>query len=192
MHLSDILATEQLSQRPAHPLRAAPAPAVAAERDQGDTVVPFRARAAQAMALCGAQSAGVSLFDPDGNDELTWIATTGALARFEGQRLVRHSSMCGICFEYRDVQLFIAPHRYFTWMRDLGILAGEALVAPLLGPTGALYGTIWVMAHDDPDIHFNRQDANLLSELGKGMYNRVRVLEAARREAAGKPPPTSI
>jgi len=187
MHLSDILATEQLSQRPPHVLRAAPPP-VPAPEGQGDAVGPFRARAAQAMALCGAQSAGISLFDPDGNDELTWIATTGALARFEGQRLVRHASMCGICFEYRDVQLFIAPHRYFQWMQDIGVLAREALVAPLLGPTGALYGTIWVMAHDDPDIAFNRQDANLLSELGKGMYSKVWALEAARREAGAKPP----
>ena len=184
MHLSDILATEQLSQRPAHPLRAAPAPAAVAEAAQGDPVGPFRARAAQAMALCGAQSAGVSLFDPAGNDELTWVATTGALARFEGQRLVRHASMCGICFEYRDAQLFIAPHRYFTWMRDLGILAREALVAPLLGPTGALYGTIWVMAHDGSDIQFNRQDASLLSELGKGMYSKVWALEAAGKRSS--------
>ncbi len=185
MHLSDTLATGLLATRlRARTLRPAPAPAAA---PTDDTLAHIRARCERAMQLCEAESAGVSVFDTGAADALVWIATTGAMRVHEGQRFVMHDSMCGICFSYRDSQLFIQPQRYFDWMEAAGLVVEEALVVPLFGPYGSLYGTLWVMTHGPGGTAFDAEDARILHDLGKGMYARIWAHDAARRLAAESP-----
>lgn len=186
MHLSDTLATELLDarvrDRHGMPVTEKPTPG-----DKLDALSAIRTRCFQAMALSGAQSAGVSIFDQSQADSLIWIASCGVLAPSEGQRLVRNDSMCGICFAYRAPQLFLSPQRYFLWMAQAGIKVAEALVVPLFGPYGALYGTVWVMTHEQSATHFDREDARALAELGKGMYARIWAYDAARALAGENP-----
>lgn len=190
MLLSDTLATELLCtrerERSLQPGALAP-PAATARPDADDALGAIRARCAQAMALCGAQSAGVSIFNNAHHDELAWIATCGVLSPFEGLHFVRRDSMCGICFEYREAQLFLRPQRYFNWMQQACIVVEEALVVPLFGPYGALYGTLWAMTHDSGGVHFDRRDAQALAELGKGMYARIWAHDAVRALAGENP-----
>ncbi|HEX8612088.1 MAG TPA: hypothetical protein VF800_12445 [Telluria sp.] len=135
----------------------------------------LRARCEDALVRCSAQSAGVSIFDNNDLDELTWGAAVGALAPYEGRRFPRSNSPCGLCFAYRSTQLFVQPHRYFAWMAQNNVHISEALVTPLIGQFGAFYGTIWVMSHDDTDIHFNLDDAHTLADLSRGLASTIRL-----------------
>ncbi|NHZ36981.1 hypothetical protein [Massilia rubra] len=135
----------------------------------------LRARCEEALLRCSAQSAGISIFDNNDLDELTWAATAGALAPYEGRRFPRSNSPCGLCFSYRSTQLFVRPHQYFHWMAENNVHINEALVTPLIGQFGAFYGTIWVMSHDDMDIHFNRDDADTLADLSRGLASTIRL-----------------
>lgn len=128
----------------------------------------LQSRCDQAAEFCSAQSAGVSIFRPDGFDELTWVVTSGQLGRYTQRRFPRTASPCGVCFEYRAPQLFLKPEHYFPWMKEAGIVAREWLVAPIVGSYGAFVGTIWVVSHSH-DTKFDRQDANVLLMLGKTM-----------------------
>lgn len=182
MSLSEIIATDQLESRPRRNGDKAGiglAPRVVPQ--EGVTLRDaLRARCDEALRRCAAQSAGISIFDNDDLDELTWAATAGVLAPYEGRRFPRSDSPCGICFSYRSTQLFLHPHLYFHWMADNDVFISEALVAPLIGQFGAFYGTIWVMSHDDPDIHFNLDDADVLADLSRGLASTIRLNDAAR------------
>ena len=186
MHLSDTLATGLLAtrRREHHP---APAPPPAPPVNADDTLSQIRARCERAMQLCESESAGLSVFNSRAPDELVWIATTGAMRTHEGQRFVMHDSMCGVCFSYRETQLFLQPQRYFQWMEAAGLVVEEALVVPLFGPYGSLYGTLWVMTHEHGGTAFDAEDARALHDLGKGMYARIWAHDAARRLAGEDP-----
>ncbi|MCE3607869.1 hypothetical protein LXA47_30340 [Massilia sp. P8910] len=185
MRLSDIIATEQLEERPrtgaarlearAVP-RAVPQPGASLR----DALHP---RCEEALLRCSAQSAGISIFDNDDLDELTWAATAGVLGPFEGRRFPRSNSPCGLCFSYRKTQLLLQPHRYFAWMAQTGVSINEALVVPLIGQFGAFYGTIWVMSHDNLEIHFTLDDADILADLSRGLASTIRLNDYGR--AAG-------
>ncbi|NHZ96003.1 hypothetical protein [Massilia sp. CCM 8734] len=177
MSVSEIIATNQLELRPrkhaGHPVMRG-MPRVVAQ--DGVTLRDaLRARCEEALLRCSAQSAGISIFDNNDFDELTWAATAGALAPYEGRRFPRSNSPCGLCFSYRSTQLFVRPHQYFHWMAENNVHINEALVTPLIGQFGAFYGTIWVMSHDDMDIHFNRDDADTLADLSRGLASAIRL-----------------
>ncbi len=177
MSLSEIIATDQLHSRPRKgagnaPVRSMPR---VAPQDGVSLRDALRARCEEALLRCSAQSAGISIFDSNDLDELTWAATAGALAPYEGRRFPRSNSPCGLCFSYRSTQLFVQPHQYFHWMAENNVHINEALVSPLIGQFGAFYGTIWVMSHDDPGIHFNLDDADTLADLSRGLASTIRL-----------------
>lgn len=177
MSLSEIIATDQLQSRPrtrtGNPdIGAMPRPVP----QEGVTLrEALRARCEEALLRSSAQSAGISIFDTDDLDQLTWVATAGVLAPYEGRRFPRSDSPCGLCFSYRSTQLFKRPHQYFRWMAENRVVIEEALVAPLIGQFGAFYGTIWVMSHDDPGIHFDLDDADTLADLSRGLASIIRL-----------------
>lgn len=136
--LSDVLATYELSIREpglpnshSHPERSF--------REAGVHAVLDRARPGM-----GADSVGISIFDEQ-KDELTWAAISGELAPFEGRRFPRRHSMCGVCFQTAQSQLFVQPHRFFEWMSMSGIFAEEALITPLRGQRQLFFGTMWAI-----------------------------------------------
>lgn len=186
MSLSEIIATDQLQLRPRK--RAGDAGGRSVPRvvpQDGVTLQDaLRARCDEALLRCGAESAGISIFDHNDLDELTWAATVGVLAPYEGRRFPRSDSPCGVCFSYRSTQLFLRPHRYFGWMAQNDVIINEALVVPLIGQFGAFYGTIWVMSHDDPHIHFNLDDAEILAELSRGLASTIRLNQGGAEPGA--------
>ncbi|NHZ82068.1 hypothetical protein F2P44_22720 [Massilia sp. CCM 8695] len=187
MTLSEIIVTEQLERRPRGVARMATrAEPRAVPQDGASLRDILRARCEEALLRCSAQSAGISIFDNDDLDELTWAATVGVLGPFEGRRFPRSDSPCGLCFSYRKTQLLLKPHRYFAWMAQTGVPVNEALVAPLIGQFGAFFGTIWVMSHDDLDIHFNLDDADTLADLSRGLATTIRLNDSGRAAGAGK------
>jgi hypothetical protein len=150
MRLSDVLATPVLAEREhGHPAISGDASFDTAVR-QDDKRSPIGLIVADAMAVCGAQSAGISVFRRSVPDELTWIFAIGTLAEFQGRRFPLRHSICGVCFDYGSTQLFARPHRYFRWMAQAGISITETLVTPLTSVDGSLYGTIWTMYHSVP------------------------------------------
>ncbi|MDQ1832401.1 hypothetical protein [Massilia scottii] len=188
MTQSDIIATEQLELRPRTGVARTETRAVrrAMPQDGASLRDTLRPRCEEALLRCSAQSAGISIFDNDDLDELTWAATVGKLGPFEGRRFPRSNSPCGLCFSYRKTQLLLQPHRYFAWMAQTGVPVNEALVAPLIGQYGAFYGTIWVMSHDDLDIHFNLDDADTLADLSRGLATTIRLNDIGRNPVGNK------
>lgn len=118
-----------------------------------------------ALLLCGAQSAGVSIFSSKDCDELTWERVQGQLHACTGRRFPLRHSMCGICLERREPQLFRKPDVLFEWMGLNGIYADEALVVPLCGVGNDVYGTVWVFSHNE-STQFDQGHAKTLLQLG--------------------------
>lgn len=182
MQLSEVIATGMLASRRGHDV--ARSDAVAASAALPSLLgLSFKASARlltrHALLLCSSQSAGISVFDKGGNEELTWISVAGLLADFEGRRYPRRHSLCGVSFDSRAIELFVQPHRYFQWMQLARIVINEALVCPIFSPSGKLYGTIWVMSHDDDSIHFEEADARVLMQLAAVAGDAIRA-EAIR------------
>ena len=134
----------------------------------------------QAMLLCSAQSAGVSIFNSPDCEELTWEKVQGELSACTGRRFPLRHSMCGICLDRRVPQLFREPHDLFEWMGLNGIWVEEALVVPLCGVGNDMYGTIWVFAHEG-SAHYHQAHADMLLKLGIQATACVRMLR--EREA---------
>ena len=165
--ISDILVTPELRQRA---VRASdPAAEMALTRTFGrllgsEAASVYRTLCSEAKQRCQAQSAGVSIFEPDPLDELTWVAVEGTLANFEGGRFPRRNSMCGVCLEHRSPQLFANPHTFFSWLQATGHPVTEGLVVPLFNRQQSLVGTLWVMNHDRQQP-FDQGDADTLVRL---------------------------
>ncbi|MEJ7804693.1 MAG: hypothetical protein WKG03_02065 [Telluria sp.] len=131
----------------------------------GSRAQVLRSFSGQVLQLTGASAAGISIFNSRSCDELTWESVSGNMQEFTGRRFPLRNSMCGICLEKREPQLFRWPHRYFAWMAQNGILVAEALVVPLCGVGNDVYGTVWA-ATDTALGTFSRQHANDMLALG--------------------------
>lgn len=176
MQLSDVLITDLLAIR---------RPSAAGQPDAVPTIpvplmgsdLPVRAlltaRCRQAMALCGAHSAGISMFSPSGFDTLTWLGVVGELAPLDQHVFPRDDSACGICFSYRAPQLFRLPHLYFSWIKKAGVLMQELLVVPIQGPYGAFFGTMWVVSHRAGAPQFTASEVLVLERLSAGLWSRL-------------------
>ena len=166
MLLRDVLATELLTYR-----------GVAPRRDVSTVLAPFErltnapelavwdAVSAQALRLCHAQSAGVSIFADPRYHELTWVSACGELAEYKSRRFPQRHSLCGVVFESRAAQLFVEPHRYFQWIAQAGVTIDEGLVVPLVSGE-RMYGTLWAMTHE-PVHSFDAADEATLIMLGE-------------------------
>lgn len=101
----------------------------------------------------GADSVGVSVFN-ENMDELTWVDIVGELAHHKGQSIPRRNSMCDVCFQTAQAQLFITPHRFFEWMAPAGLLVNEALVTPIRGGSQFYFGTLWAVVNSGSATEF--------------------------------------
>jgi hypothetical protein len=173
MRLADVLATPVLAERDRRRLAIAGDESFDIPVRQDDKRSPIGLIVADVMAVCDAQSAGVSVFRRSVPDELTWIFAIGRLAEFQGRRFPLRHSICGVCFDYGSTQLFARPHRYFRWMEQAGISISETLVTPLVSVDGSLYGTIWTMCHSGPSRGFDIADALALEERARRVTEAI-------------------
>lgn len=182
MPLSDVLATSLLAIRRGDQIQRAAAIEASAllhSSSRSNFISDCRLLTTEALRLCLAESAGISIFDKSGKDELTWVSIAGTLSEFEGRRFPRRHSLCGVSVDTKAIELFVEPHRYFQWMQAAGITIEEALVCPLCSAEGDMYGTIWVMTHYDLATRFEQPDARILIQLAAAAGEMVRA-EALR------------
>jgi PAS domain S-box-containing protein len=169
--LGDVLVTDRLSSRPPR------APEYAAENRALQELAQALATRPEKLLqqvvdtlleLCGADSAGVSIYEPaadGGPGVFRWDAVAGAFTPRAGDALPRDASPCGIVVAQDAVLLFDRPQRYFSNIPDIVPEPHEVLLAPF-HVAGVPVGTVWVGAHS-PDVQFDGEHARLVTSLSR-------------------------
>jgi GAF domain-containing protein len=118
-----------------------------------------------ARELCGAESAGVSLYEADQQSAgvFRWHHLSGVLATFSGATTPRDHSPCGICLDQRRPILMAYPEQVYAWIRDAHIVVPEVLLVPLQVGMEAPIGTLWVVAAQGDS--FDAEHVRILNEL---------------------------
>jgi PAS domain S-box-containing protein len=175
--LDSVLITEALWRRPARDpdFRAENQALITLAREMANSPGTVLQRLSDLLVrLCRADSAGVSILDPDGT-AFRWPAISGPFAANIGGTLPCGQGPCGIVLERNAIQLFDRPARLYSELRKAAPPVFEALLAPF--PVGGRPGgTVWVISHH-PDRRFDAEDARLLGSL-------ARFASAAHRMAA--------
>lgn len=116
------------------------------------------------VAICGADSAGISLEEPINGEEtqFRWIATAGEYGGFFDSVLPRFYSPCGTCLDRGQPQLFRVPKAYLDMIGVDAPPVTDGILIPW--KTEETLGTIWVLAHG-PYVRFDREDYRLLQNL---------------------------
>ena len=181
--IDDVIITPELGRRPARtPDYAAECRALSslAQAMAESPKSVFQKLADFALELCGAGSAGISVWDPTEANVFRWRATAGAYAPYVGGTLPRDFSPCGTVLDRNACLLMREPVRVFPYIADLSSPAREVLLVPFY-QAGVAIGTVWVVAHDDM-LHFDAEDARIVTSLTK--FAEVAILTLNRIEAA--------
>ena len=153
-----------------------------AEAMGGDPAAVLQGLAETAMDLTRAESAGISLLEPGGEQgTFRWVATAGAWAPYRDGTMLRAESPCGEVIAREAVLLLDHPERAFPALLQADPGIGEALLAPF-DVGGAPAGTLWVVKHD-AEGRFEAEDARLLQSLARfaaAAHRMALALEAAR------------
>lgn len=114
-----------------------------------------------AVEFCGAESAGISLEEPE-NGTFRWIVVSGSFAQYLGGRTERNFSPCGTCLDSGRAQLYEVTQPFYD---SLGVTA-EPIVDGMLIPWSNEFmrGTIWAVSHESKEA-FTSEDYELLSGL---------------------------
>lgn len=191
--LSEVLATEELQERP---VRSADP---AAEREAfsvlsnsiltgADGVLELLAE--WAKRLCGAHSAGISLEAPGEHPPVfRWRAVTGRLSPFLHSTMPRDFSPCGETVRRNQPLLMKHPVRHYRYASALGVPLVEVLLAPF-SVSGQPLGTVWVVAHDD-SVWFDREDARRVATLSRFAGLAVTAIQRSNLSHRGVPSPSS-
>lgn len=114
-----------------------------------------------AVELCGADSAGISLEEPE-DGTFRWIVVAGSFSRYLNGRTPRNYSPCGSCLDAGRPQLYQVTKPYYDF---LGVEADPILDGLLLPWSNEfLRGTLWAVSHQSNDV-FCYEDYDLLSSL---------------------------
>ncbi len=113
---------------------------------------------------CGADGAGVSLEEPDGNGVLhfRWVAVAGSFKRYLGGTTPRNFSPCGVCLDRWRAQSYTVSKPYYDF---LGV-AAEPILDGMLIPweSRSTRGTIWAVSHRS-ERAFDQNDYRMLKAL---------------------------
>ena len=168
-HLSDVLITEQLHRRVPHNVdykREKLAIQELAQQmvDHPEGVMPGLVRLA--MEACEAQSAGISLYEPDPPSPgiFRWHHLAGHFANLSGGTVPRDFSPSGIVLDRRAPILMARPERVYPYLARAGVPLCECLLLPLYITGTVPAGTLWVVMHDSQH-HFDSGDARVMTEL---------------------------
>ena len=137
-----------------------------------------------AVNCCGADSAGISLAEPNESGESTfrWIAVSGSFEFHLGRRTPRFFSPCGTCLDRGRPQLYRVTKPYYDF---LGITA-EPITDGMLIPweVDGIRGTIWAVSHSSRQA-FGLQDYEMLCSLADfvGVILRQQAADERNRRA---------
>lgn len=178
-----IYITDQLARRtapPADPLREKLAlQELASLMADGPDVVLSRF-VDLAMALTGAVSAGLSLYDSlDEPTIFRWQHLHGVLAPFNGATTPRDDSPCGVTLDCNAPTLSCHPERKYSWISDAGIVVPEVLLVPMFVGGSDPLGTLWVVS--DREGYFNAEHARICSELAAFVGITLRMAQSETR-----------
>ena len=165
--LDDVVITAELARRPAR------TPNYEAENRALTSLAEAMAASPQeilqkvvqtALDLCGSDSAGISILEPDGVAGMfRWPAIAGAFTGHAGEGVSREASPCGVVLDRDASLLFAYPERHFGFGEAFNQPIVEALLVPFhVG--GKPAGTLWVMAHTS-SRQFDIEDQRLLTSL---------------------------
>jgi hypothetical protein len=114
-----------------------------------------------AVEFCGADSAGISLEEPE-NGTFRWIVVAGSFSQYLGGRTPRNYSPCGTCLDSGRAQLYGVTKPYYD---HLGVTA-EPIIDGMLIPWSSelLRGTLWSVSHSSEEA-FCSEDYELLKSL---------------------------
>lgn len=173
----DVFITEALATRPVrgeNSRREKVALQELADRMADDPVDLLPHFVQLAMGLTGAQSAGLSIFDPDkAPDVFEWRYLHGLLAPFENATTPRDDSPCGVTLDVNYPMLLAHPERIYDWIAAENIVVPEVLLIPLY-IQGEPLGTLWVVSPRED--HFGQADANALSGLASFIGIALKML----------------
>jgi len=188
--LEDILITRELARRPAP------------DGDAGREALAFQDLARQmvehpegllphlvqsAMMLCGAQSAGIAIYEPQpaAPGICRWWYVAGRYAPLGGMAMPRDDSPCGVCLDRNAPVLLSYPERVFAGVHETGLPHCEMLLAPLAVSGVVAFGALCVVAHDRGG-QFSAGDARLLGDLAAFAGFALRMIsDAAPHHATG-------
>jgi GAF domain-containing protein len=182
--LESVITTTELSRRPARPCdHAAENRAVLELMDEmaGATGIVGADRVLQrlvetALCLCHAHSAGVSLLEREGEQEVVrWRAVAGPWARFLGGSIERQGSPCGTVLDRNMPLLMANPERHYGPIPDAPPII-ELLLVPF-HHDGEPVGTLWIIAHDDTR-RFDAEDRRQMTTLARFATTAYQLLIA--------------
>ncbi|GEO18120.1 PAS domain S-box protein [Microvirga aerophila] len=116
------------------------------------------------LELCHADSAGISILEPGGeNGIFRWHAIVGGLAAHLGGTIPREVSPCGVVIARNKLLLFREAGQIFPDLRGIEPRIHETLLAPW-SVNGEPVGTLWAIKHT-PEGQFDAENARLLQSL---------------------------
>ena len=117
------------------------------------------------LSLCQADSAGMSMLEMDGaNEVFRWRAMGGRWAHHAGGTIDRHRSACGLVLDTNAPVLMAQPHRHYGTFPGFEPIA-ELLLIPFHFEDRPV-GTLWVV-QDADGRRFDAEDLRLLTSLAR-------------------------
>lgn len=117
-----------------------------------------------AVEFCGADSAGVSLEEPDeaGQLRFRWIVIAGSFAQYLNGVTPRFFSPCGTCLDRGRPQLYRVTQPYYDFLGVTADPITDGMLIPWM--SDRTRGTLWAVAHHS-DKAFDLDDYKLLNTL---------------------------
>lgn len=133
-----------------------------------------------AVEFCGADSAGISLEESDGQIEprFRWIAIAGSFQRYLDGTTPRFYSPCGTCIDTGRPQLYRVTKPYYDFLGVVADPITDGILIPWI--SGTTRGTLWAVAHRSREA-FTWDDYRLLSALAD--FAAVAIRHQHREEA---------
>lgn len=114
-----------------------------------------------AVEFCGADSAGISLEEPE-QETFRWIVVAGSFSPYLDGRTPRRYSPCGTCLDSGKPQLYKVTQPFYDY---LGVTAAPITDGILIPWSNEFVkGTLWAVSHESAQA-FNFEDYELLSGL---------------------------
>jgi len=167
--LEQVISTDELKRRPAraadHAAENAALVRLARMMAQSPPEI-LQALTDEALALCRAGSAGISIIEADGADRFfRWYALSGALSIHLWRMTLRNFSPCGTVVDRNAVVLMCRLDRHFRYLAEVRPAIVEAMLMPFT-LDGQIVGTVWVAMHDE-SRGFDPEDERLLRDLAE-------------------------
>ncbi|TDG03248.1 response regulator [Paraburkholderia guartelaensis] len=137
-----------------------------------------------AMELCCAQTAGISLLERAGEENVfRWHSIAGRLAHLRGLTTSWSECPCAVVIEAGEPLLFTALAADFPALASTCGGVHEALILPVVSGDRRL-GAMWVASLKE-DCRFTQEDLRVLTDLASvagGVLELVRARDRSRRE----------